>query len=539
MDARILIVDDSVSLVDTLIDILSDQGYDVEACGDGESAWDRLVTGAERKSPMPDLLLLDLNLPRMDGLTLLRRLRADERFALLPVIILTVETDAATRLAVLEAGANDYILKPIQAVELLARVRVLMGWKLAERIEQRRMEQLIEAGRILLSTLDLDSVLERVMEIAMVELGVEDTAIWLREPDGTLTCRAAFGRAASLLVGTQMEPGAGVAGWVLEQKQSALVADAQTDPRFNPTIDRRLGFHTRDLVTVPLLVRGMGTGVLQAVNKKDGGFSPVDLAWMEVLAPLAAAAIASARLFQELQQRTVQLQKQTVQLQAHNEELDAFAHTVAHDLKSPVTSIYGYATMLEETYTELSEDVLYESVHRIVRGADKMHRIIDELLLLAGVRKQEVKVAALDMGSVVAEAVQRLTDVIEQSQAEVVLPDAWPVALGYGPWIEEVWTNYISNSIKYGGRPPRVELGAVAQPDGWTRFWVRDNGPGLTAEAQARLFVPFTKLDQVRVEGHGLGLSIVQRILEKLGGKVGVESEIGQGCVFSFFLPTL
>ncbi len=537
MDARILIVDDSAALVDTLVDILSDQGYQVESCGDGESAWDRLVTGAERKAPMPDLLLLDLNLPRVDGLTLLRRLRADERFALLPVIILTVEADTATRLAVLEAGANDYILKPIQTVELLARVKALMGWKLAERIEQRRMEQLIEAGRILLSTLNLDSVLERVMEIAMIELDVEDTAIWLRDSDGKLTCQAAFGRAARLLVGTRMEPGKGVAGWVLKQKQSALVTDAQTDARFNPDIDRRIGFHTRDLVTVPLLVRGTGTGVLQAVNKKEGSFSPVDLAWMEVLAPLAAAAIASARLFQELQQRTVQLQQRTAQLQAHNEELDAFAHTVAHDLKTPVTSIYGYATMLEETYTEMSGDDLYESVHRIARGAGKLTRIIDELLLLAGVRKQDVRMQPLDMGAIVAEAVQRLAGMIEEHQAEIVRPDAWPVALGYGPWIEEVWTNYISNGIKYGGRPPRVELGATVQPDGWVRFWVRDNGPGLTEEAQAQLFVPFTKLDQVRVEGHGLGLSIVQRILEKLGGQVAVGSEIGRGSVFSFFLP--
>jgi DNA-binding response OmpR family regulator len=278
MDIRILIIDDSSAVVSALANILSGQGYEVESCGDGKSGWDRLVTSAERKVPMPDLLLLDLNIPSIDGMELLRRIRADERFALLPVVILTVEADAATRLMALEAGANGYLPKPVQTVELLARVKTFIGWKLAERIEQRRMERLIEAGRILLSTLDLDSVLQRVMEIAMVEMDVEDTAIWLRESEGSLECRAAFGSVANRLVGTRMASGEGVAGWVLQHKLSALVLDAQTDPRFNPKVDKLIGFHTRDLVTVPLLVRGTGTGVLQAVNKKRGPFSATDLA---------------------------------------------------------------------------------------------------------------------------------------------------------------------------------------------------------------------------------------------------------------------
>ena len=115
------------------------------------------------------------------------------------------------------------------------------------------------------------------------------------------------------------------------------------------------------------------------------------------------------------------------------------------------------------------------------------------------------------------------------------MPDDWPSALGYAPWIEEVWINYISNAIKYGGQPPRVELGAEKQADNTVRFWVRDNGPGLSPEDQARLFTPFEQL-QVRAKGHGLGLSIVQRILEKMDGQVGVESEEGKGSLFYFVL---
>jgi signal transduction histidine kinase len=143
----------------------------------------------------------------------------------------------------------------------------------------------------------------------------------------------------------------------------------------------------------------------------------------------------------------------------------------------------------------------------------------------------------LHMKRVVAEATYRLKNTVEEYEAEVVLPEAWPKALGFAPWIEEVWVNYLSNALKYGGRPPRIELGADAESDGWVRFWVRDNGRGIAAEEQSKLFIPFTQLHTVDVESHGLGLSIVQGIVEKLGGSVAVESEVGQGSTFSFTLP--
>jgi two-component system sensor histidine kinase/response regulator len=150
----------------------------------------------------------------------------------------------------------------------------------------------------------------------------------------------------------------------------------------------------------------------------------------------------------------------------------------------------------------------------------------------------EVDMGPLDMAKVVDEACQRLVYMVEEYQAELVLPleHAWPVSVGYGPWVEEVWVNYLSNALKYGGRPPRVELGATVQEDGIVRFWVHDNGPGLTPGEQGRLFTPFTQLDQARAKGHGLGLSIVRRIVEKMGGEVGVESEVGQGSTFFFTL---
>jgi len=257
----------------------------------------------------------------------------------------------------------------------------------------------------------------------------------------------------------------------------------------------------------------------------------------------------------QLQEANAELEMRLEELHARNEELDAFAHTVAHDLKNPLSSLLGFGGILEARGNQLPPDQVARAAEAIVRSARKMDSIIEELLLLAGVRKVEkVEMGPLDMATIVAEAQSRLSDLAAEYHAEVFVPEAWPVALGRAAWVEEVWTNYLSNAIKYGGQPPIIHLGfgtfdlglpgsqqiqsRIQNRESHITFWVRDNGPGLTAEEQVRLFAPFERLHQVRVKGHGLGLSIVRRIVEKLDGQVGVESEPGQGSTFYFTLPT-
>jgi signal transduction histidine kinase len=209
---------------------------------------------------------------------------------------------------------------------------------------------------------------------------------------------------------------------------------------------------------------------------------------------------------------------------------------VAHDLKNPLSAVLGFAELLTAKDVQLSGKDVTESLAAVHQSARKMHSIIEELLLLASVRKTDVEHQPVEMDMVVSGALQRLSYMTAEYGPELVIPERWPAALGYGPWIEEVWANYLANAIKYGGRPPRLELGAETVDDK-VRFWVVDNGPGLTPEQQSRLFMPFTRLHQVRATGQGLGLSIVRRIMEKLGGEAWVESEPGKGSRFGFTLP--
>ncbi|MCB0155998.1 MAG: PAS domain S-box protein [Anaerolineae bacterium] len=267
----------------------------------------------------------------------------------------------------------------------------------------------------------------------------------------------------------------------------------------------------------------------QLFYKADGSTCPMDLTvtmvpWCNRTAILATLRDATDRTLAETAQHKL------------IRELNAFAHTVAHDLKAPLGVIIGAGEVLNE-FSSLTAREAQELTDLIMRNGNKMGNIIEELLLLAQIRDEDVEVDELEMAGIITEAQQRLFFKIQERQAEIKLPEQWPVAIGYAPWVEEVWVNYISNALKYGGTPPVIELGAVETADDMIRFWISDNGLGLGVEQQKKLFTQFTRLADVRAEGYGLGLSIVRRIVEKLGGEVGVESRPNQGCVFSFTLP--
>jgi len=238
----------------------------------------------------------------------------------------------------------------------------------------------------------------------------------------------------------------------------------------------------------------------------------------------------------ELEREIAERNRIAAELQQQNEELNAFAQTVAHDLKSPIGVMVGFSELFQSDLSSLAPEVVTQAAQSISSGGRKAARIIDELLLLAGVRSQQVTPEPMDITAVVAEAIYHLQTEIETKQGTIIKPDIFPLALGYAPWIEQVWKNYISNGLKYGGTPPQLTLGFTPLEGGLIRFWVQDNGPGLTPAEQDRLFTDFTRLDHDKAKGHGLGLAIVRRIVEKLNGRVGVESVLGEGSLFYFEL---
>ena len=396
---------------------------------------------------------------------------------------------------------------------------------------------------------DLPTLLQTIVERAARLLDAPGGGMYLCDPARRqVRCVVSYNTPHDY-TGTVLKYGEGAAGIIAQTGEPLIIDDYRVWSGRAAAYEEEKPFTA--VLSAPMIWQGQVTGVIHVLhNVESKHFTQADLQLLTLFADHAAIAVENTRLYEQAQKEIAErkraeeaLRQYAAELEARNEDLDAFAHTVAHDLKNPLGIITGFAQVLEEDYATLPDGELRRYLHTMAQSGHKMSSIINELLLLAGVRQMEVEMSPLDMASIVAEARQRLAHEIEEHQAEIILPETWPVALGYGPWVEEVWVNYLSNAIKYGGRPPRVELGATAASPlaggtegGQIRFWIRDNGPGLAPEEQAHLFTPFTQLDQAG-KGHGLGLSIVLRIVEKLGGQVGVESEVGQGSVFTFTLP--
>ena len=287
--------------------------------------------------------------------------------------------------------------------------------------------------------------------------------MWLWDPTHLdfLRCVAIYPqRESAELAEMALSPGEGIAGWVAQHGESVLLDDANADPRHSRLGDRKLQYPIRSMMAVPLRARDKIIGVLELVNNRHGRYSPNDQVLAETLASSAAIAIENARLFSNLRERTEELQ-------VRNEELDAFAHTVAHDLKTPLALVMGFGEMLRDSYDLLQPQEIEMYLSHIIDNSTRMNHIIEALLLLAGVRgMQAVTVDAVDMGDIVQEVLNRLDFTLKQANAIVTLPVEWPEVMGYGPWVEEVWYNYILNGVKYGGSPPTLELGYDVWPNG-------------------------------------------------------------------------
>lgn len=230
-------------------------------------------------------------------------------------------------------------------------------------------------------------------------------------------------------------------------------------------------------------------------------------------------------------------------------ELNAFGRTVAHDLKNPLTVINVSIYALLKEFAKSDNENAKKKLAFINDGTKHMINIIESILILAGIKKIDSRqYKSFHISQCIDEALERMEYNIEANHVEIIKPNNWPAVMGYAPWITEVWVNYINNAIKYGGNPAKhsrkiIELGfdlpGQYQPtcNNQYRFWVRDNGEGIAKEKQSVLFKEFARLHSTEHEGHGLGLSIVKKIVDKFDGSVGVDSEVGQGSCFYFTLP--
>ncbi|MBC2595402.1 response regulator [Ruficoccus amylovorans] len=357
--STLLVVDDNPTNLRVICAFLAEKGFRLLTAESGESALRRMERSA------PDLVLMDVMMPGMDGFETVTKLREQSRFVDVPVIFMTALDDTPSKLKGFASGGMDYISKPLQYEELLARIQT--------HLELHRLKEALRR------------------EIA---------------------------------------------------QKNALIA-----------------------------------------------------------------------------------------------ELHAYDHTVAHDLKNPIAGII-IATQAYRQMDDVTTEETEEIIDMIEQSAGICSAMIGELLTFATLRQEEITLGPTDVYGALKRSTDRLSALIRESGAEITMPASLPSALGYGPWLEEVWANLISNAIKYGGEPPRIKI--VSRPLGpsQVQYLVMDNGEGLRPGQPQKLFDPFVRAHS-SIGGFGLGLSIVRRVVQRLGGSVEAGNRTdAPGAQFSFTLRT-
>ena len=292
------------------------------------------------------------------------------------------------------------------------------------------------------------------------------------------------------------------------------------------------GMGLRSFLSAPLLYRGEPIGCLNLHSLTDSAYSDRHRLLAERIGVYIAGAIANAQLH-------TQVTRQSEELSRSNRELEQFAYVASHDLQEPLRMVSSYVALLGRRYDGQLDDRADKYIHFAVDGANRMQRLIHDLLAYSRVGTRGGELTPTDTASVLRETLSNLEVAIVESEAEVVYSDL-PSVMGDPSQLRQLFQNIVGNALKFQSESrPRVELEASRDGDQWT-FSIRDNGVGFDQRYAERVFGVFKRLHRnADIPGTGIGLAICQRIIERHGGRIWAESKLGEGSCFYFTLPAV
>jgi signal transduction histidine kinase len=238
---------------------------------------------------------------------------------------------------------------------------------------------------------------------------------------------------------------------------------------------------------------------------------------------------------ESLERRVVE---RTKLLEEANRELEAFSYSISHDLRAPLRSMQGFAGLLLEECGPALGTECSDFANRILKSATYMQTLMDDLLRYSRLGRAEIAMGPVPLERAVDEAIGQLTTDVADKKADITVARPLPDVAGNRPIVVQVVANLAANALKFvDGKRPEVRIHAEAR-GGRVRLWVEDNGIGIAPEHQERIFRVFERLHGVEAyPGTGVGLAIAKRGMERMGGEIGVESEIGKGSRFWIELP--
>jgi signal transduction histidine kinase len=281
--------------------------------------------------------------------------------------------------------------------------------------------------------------------------------------------------------------------------------------------------------TIDIAVEAMKAGAVDFILK------PFKL---KDIIPLIERALSLRRLRLENAELQNRVEERTVALEAANKELEAFSHSVSHDLRAPLRHISGFAAMLMAKFAADLPAEAQRHLGVIMEGAQNMSRLIDDLLTFSRTNRQPLAVQTVDMAALAANVIEGLRGDQPGRDIETKV-DAIPPCMGDPSLLRQVWINLLSNAFKFTGAKEHalIEVG-FSRESGENLYFVRDNGAGFDMRQSERLFSVFQRLHRPEeFEGTGVGLSIVQRIILRHGGRIWAQAAVGEGATFQFVLP--
>jgi len=418
---NILVVDDTAENLRLLSTMLTQSGYTPRCVING-----KMALRACNSNP-PDLILLDIMMPEMNGYEVCQHLKLEAKTREIPVIFISAKDEVFDKVNAFAVGGVDYISKPFQFEEVLARIE--------SHLSLRNLQKQLKEQNVLLQ------------EEITSRLAVEQT---------------------------------------LQEKNLILQQEIST----RRAVEKAL--QEQNLV------------LQQEISNRQRAESA--------------------------------LLKSNQELARSNAELEQFAYVASHDLQAPLATIASYAQLLEKRYKDQLDSKASKFIGNIVQGCTRMQTLIDDLLEYSRVGRSQKPFQLTDCNHAVEQALANLQGAIRETQAVVTYSEL-PAVMGDISQLVQLFQNLVGNSIKYRhDAPPMVHITACKQEKDWL-FSVSDNGIGIATQHQARIFQIFQRLHtQKEYSGTGIGLAICQKIVERHGGYIWVESKPGQGSTFYFTL---
>lgn len=402
----------------------------------------------------------------------------------------------------------------------------------------RQQSEVVRIGQQALAIDDIDTFLNKVVTQVAQTLDVEYCKVLELLPDEQgLLLRAGVGWQAGLV--GQAIVGRGLdsqAGYTLLSSTPVVVEDLNADTRFQGPA----------LLTDHGVVSGMSTligskahpfGVLGVHTRQHRHFTENDVNFLQAIANILSESITQHQTRQEIRQINTHLEhrveERTQQLTEVNRELEAFAYSIAHDLRAPLRAIEGMARILQEDYCDRLDQVGQEYVQVLIDSAAQLDGLIQDLLTYSRLGRRDVQLKQVSLDVVMSNVLKEVVPMFAQRQPQITV-EPMPTVWAQRAVLQQVLTNLLTNALKFVpvDRIPTIHVWAE-EHSLTVRIWIEDNGIGIASRHQNRIFRPFERLHGIeQYEGTGIGLAIVERGVTRMGGHVGLESILGEGSRF-------